>query len=97
MKPTRSTNSLPQMTAAEFAAAMKHHGFGVCRAVRVRGGPRILPLTVAWDGMASPSRLGSAPTCSYGPHSCFTTKRGVRGAGRWEKQFSISGRKIEFE
>jgi hypothetical protein len=32
MKPTRSTNSLPQMTAAEFAAAMKHHGFGVCRA-----------------------------------------------------------------
>jgi hypothetical protein len=32
MKPTRSTNSLPQMTAAEFAAAMKHYGFGVCRA-----------------------------------------------------------------
>jgi hypothetical protein len=32
MKPTRSANSLPQMTAAEFAAAMKHHGFGVCRA-----------------------------------------------------------------
>jgi hypothetical protein len=30
MKPTRGTNSLPQMTAAEFAAAMKHHGFGVC-------------------------------------------------------------------
>jgi hypothetical protein len=32
MKLTRGTNSLPQMTAAEFAAAMKHSGFGVCRA-----------------------------------------------------------------
>jgi hypothetical protein len=32
MKLTRGTNSLPQMTAAEFAAAMKHYGFGVCRA-----------------------------------------------------------------
>jgi hypothetical protein len=32
VKPTRGTNSLPQMTAAEFAAAMKHHRFGVCRA-----------------------------------------------------------------
>ena len=32
MKPTRCTNSPPQMTAAELAAAMKHHGFGVCRA-----------------------------------------------------------------
>jgi hypothetical protein len=31
MNPTRGTNSLPQMTAAEFAAAMKHHGFGVNR------------------------------------------------------------------
>jgi hypothetical protein len=32
MKPPRGTNSLPQMTAAEFAASMKHHGFGVSRA-----------------------------------------------------------------
>jgi hypothetical protein len=32
MKPARGTNSLLQMTAAEFAAAMKHHGFAVCRA-----------------------------------------------------------------
>jgi hypothetical protein len=32
MKPIRGTNSLLPMTAAEFAAAMKHHGFGVCRA-----------------------------------------------------------------
>jgi hypothetical protein len=32
MKRFRGRNSLLQMTAAEFAAAMKHHGFGVCRA-----------------------------------------------------------------
>jgi hypothetical protein len=32
MKPPRGTNSLPQMTAAEFAASMKRHGFGVFRA-----------------------------------------------------------------
>jgi len=32
VKPTSGTNSLPQMTAAEYAAAMKHDGFGVCRA-----------------------------------------------------------------
>jgi hypothetical protein len=32
MKASRGPNSLPQMTAAEFAASMKHHGFGVSRA-----------------------------------------------------------------
>jgi hypothetical protein len=32
MKPPHGTNSLPLMTAAEFAASMKRHGFGVSRA-----------------------------------------------------------------
>jgi hypothetical protein len=56
MKLTRGTNSLPQMTAAEFAAAMKHYGFGVCRA-------RIVDTTGQWSrhllvGRAPRGRVG---------------------------------------
>jgi hypothetical protein len=48
MKLPRSTNSLPQMTAAEFAAAMKHHGFGVSRA-------RIVDITGQCPGISWPA------------------------------------------
>jgi hypothetical protein len=52
MKPTRGTK--PQMTAAEFAAAMKHHGFGVCRA-------RIIDTTGQCPGISWPAvRRGSS-------------------------------------
>jgi hypothetical protein len=54
MKPSRCTNSLPQMTAAEFAAAMKHHGFGVSRA-------RIVDTTGECPGVSWPAvRRGRA-------------------------------------
>jgi hypothetical protein len=48
MKPPRGTNSLSQMTAAEFAAAMKHHGFGVSRA-------RIVDTTGQCPGISWPA------------------------------------------
>jgi hypothetical protein len=48
MKPPRGTNSLPQMTAAEFAASMKHHGFGVSRA-------RIIDTTGQCPGISWPA------------------------------------------
>jgi hypothetical protein len=54
VKPTRGTNPVPQMTAAEFAAAMKYHGFGVCRA-------RIIDTTGQCPGISWPAvRRGSS-------------------------------------
>jgi hypothetical protein len=50
MKP----NSLPQMTAAEFASSMKRHGFGVSRA-------RIIDTTGQCPGISWPAvRRGNA-------------------------------------
>jgi hypothetical protein len=45
MKPPSGANSPPQMTAAEFAAAMKHHGFGV-------SGARIVDTTGRCPGIS---------------------------------------------